>query len=160
MMRIVVMSDTHGNIDRMQEVIKRHSDAELFVHLGDGAYEFLNLKKALKLKKCVAVKGNCDSVSLKLPNYKVVKKGGHKLFISHGNGFNVRTSFYDIVDFAKGKKADIILYGHTHKKLTKYYNGIYILNPGSLAIPKDSSPSYGIIDIEKTGVVLNTVELK
>ena len=34
-MRIVVMSDSHGRVDRVKQVIEQQSDAELFIFLGD-----------------------------------------------------------------------------------------------------------------------------
>ena len=39
-MRIVVMSDSHGRVDRVKQVIEQQSEAELFIFLGDGTKDF------------------------------------------------------------------------------------------------------------------------
>ena len=51
------------------------------------------------------------------------------------------------VEFAKGRGADIILYGHTHERFTKNQDNLYIMNPGSLSCPRSFGPSYGILNI-------------
>ena len=41
---------------------------------------------------------------------------------------------------------DILIYGHFHKPLAKKENGIYILNPSSISLPKEGTNSYGIYE--------------
>ena len=39
-------------------------------------------------------------------------------------------------------------------------NGIYIMNPGSASSPRDGKkPSYGIIDITKSGILMNIADV-
>ena len=53
--------------------------------------------------------------------------------------------------------AKIALFGHTHVPYNQYHDGIYMLNPGSIAFPRDCSrPSYGLIDITPKGIITNT----
>lgn len=44
-MRIVVMSDSHGRVDRVKQVIEQQSEAELFIFLGDG--------QRISIRQCV-----------------------------------------------------------------------------------------------------------
>ncbi|MNH47803.1 Phosphodiesterase YfcE [compost metagenome] len=42
---------------------------------------------------------------------------------------------------------DIFIQGHTHIPVAEYKNGLYLLNPGSIALPKSNYPhTYGIIE--------------
>ena len=42
-MKIIVFSDTHGVNYPMKEVMRLHQNADLFLHLGDGAPDFVTL---------------------------------------------------------------------------------------------------------------------
>lgn len=35
-MKILVFSDTHGDVTRMERAIRSHSNAEVIIHCGDG----------------------------------------------------------------------------------------------------------------------------
>ena len=35
-MRIVLMSDSHGNYAAINNIVKRNLSADIFIHLGDG----------------------------------------------------------------------------------------------------------------------------
>ena len=52
-------------------------------------------------------------------------------------------------DFAKKNKADIVLYGHTHKAQNEFIDNILYFNPGSTIFPKDGRASFGVIEITK-----------
>ena len=39
-MRVVVLSDTHGRVERIKKVIEQQPQAELFIFLGDGLRDF------------------------------------------------------------------------------------------------------------------------
>ena len=41
---------------------------------------------------------------------------------------------------------DIFVYGHIHKQVMKIENGIYIINPSSISLPKEGNNSYGIYE--------------
>jgi len=101
---------------------------DAIIHLGDmvsnEVYDFL------RKKELMAVAGNRDEESLKafLPKKQVLSMGGFKIGIIHGWG-----AFWGILNRV-GKEfqgVDAILFGHTHRPLIKYLNGILCLNPGS-----------------------------
>ena len=39
-MKILVISDTHKNKDRLKRVLEMHRDADAVIHLGDGYADF------------------------------------------------------------------------------------------------------------------------
>ncbi len=55
-----------------------------------------------------------------------------------------------------GKKAYVLLFGHTHNAVTEYEDGLYIMNPGSLS---GSTGTYGTLDIVPAGIVTNIVHI-
>ena len=60
-----------------------------------------------------------------------------------------------IFEEGQARKADIIMYGHTHKPFFEQREGITLLNPGSLSFPRQEGRkgSYMIIEIAGDGAV-------
>lgn len=159
-MRIVLMSDSHGNYAAINNIVKRNLSADIFIHLGDGEREFDEITLQYPHLKFYHVKGNCDLASLSQSVLILPLKNSHKLIATHGHEFNVRYSLDRLKKLAKKNNADIIAFGHTHVRYTKYENGLYVINPGSATSPRDgNSPSYAFIDITDAGIVTNIVSL-
>lgn len=158
-MRIIVVSDTHGNYARWEKIINTHKQADVFIHLGDGAAEFKHAQKKFKDKKFVFVAGNCDASAGNTAATVIMRECSKTIFATHGHKYGVKSDLCELLKTAGDENADIILYGHTHKKFTNYINGVFVLNPGSLGLPKDGKPSYGLVDITDAGIVINTKEV-
>ena len=160
-MRIIVISDTHGNLRALRSVILRNADADWFIHLGDGErdVEIFLLEHPELIQKFIRISGNCDDGSLGFP-YFCLDVPGHRIFATHGHLFAVKNSLEIIKRRAAENECDIILFGHTHIRLESYEDGLYILNPGSASCPHDGTkPSFGHIDISPAGVVLNIADV-
>lgn len=158
-MRAIVFSDSHGNYDVLETIVERHrEDADLFIHLGDGEREMEYIRYAYPEKKFLFVAGNCDYGS-EAPDYDVADFGGKKIFLTHGWRFGVKGSLDPIKEEARKFGADILLFGHTHIAETDYDEGLYVMNPGSCARPREGGPSYGIIDVTKAGIAFHIVHL-
>ncbi len=156
-MRILVVSDSHGDYNNLKKAIASQPSAEVIVHCGDGAKEIEELKTELTDKQIVAVRGNCDWSSM-LPPVESVTVGGKKLFVTHGHLYQAKFTIYNLVCAAREEKADILLFGHTHCALNEYDDGLYIMNPGSC---HGYGATYGYIDItEKGDIVTNIVSIK
>lgn len=163
-MKIIVISDTHGDYTNLWHVTDLHKDADMFIHLGDGERELYRLfnNQPWTEQKFHCLKGNCDygqemslfrTLTLDLPY-------GHKIFAAHGDYFQVKFSTARLAYEAKQNQADIVLYGHTHVSNCRYEGGLYIINPGSLRLPRDGKkPSYALIDISEKGILPNIVFL-
>lgn len=82
-------------------------------------------------KTFLQVRGNCDW-GCDLPVDAEITLEGKKIFYTHGYTHNVKYGLYNVCCAAREKKADIVLFGHTHQALTEYDDGLYILNPGEL----------------------------
>lgn len=160
-MRIIVMSDSHGNYQALEKVILRNTDADWIFHLGDGESELdrFIVNHPVIAPKIIHVAGNCDYHSLSSDDF-VLPVPGHKIFATHGHRYGVNFSLEHIKDTARENGCDIILYGHTHVRFNKSEDGFYILNPGSSSSPRDNRPpSFGHIDISDQGVVTNIADI-
>ena len=159
-MKIIVFSDSHGNAMNLNKVIKMHSNADMFIHLGDGEREFSNLEAIYPHLKMYHVAGNCDYDSLH-PNEIVLNADFNiKIFATHGHRYYVKYSLEAIKSSARENGCQIALFGHTHNRFSSYEDGLYIMNPGSISCPRDNNkPSYGIIEISKSGIITNIVEV-
>lgn len=156
-MRILVVSDTHGDLHTLLKVVKSQPTAEVIVHCGDGEEQLQYLKNNFKDKMVVGVKGNCDWCS-QLPSKEIIRVCGKTIFITHGHLYNAKLTLYPLMCAAREEKADILLFGHTHNALTYYEDGLNMMNPGSC---HGYMASYGYIDItEKGDIVTNTVTVK
>ena len=165
-MKILVFSDSHGRIEPIQSIIKAHADTvDAVLHLGDGAAEVLTLKSRFPSIPFHAVIGNCDSYTYSefgITQDKCLMLGGYTLYLCHGDRFGVGGGVEALAAYAAYKHADIALYGHTHIAHEEYRpaeNGkspLWILSPGSVSLPRDSSlPSFGILDLTEQGVLFS-----
>lgn len=158
-MRIVVISDSHGRIERIKKVIEEQPKAELFIFLGDGTRDFHAAMRGVP-KEDWCVCGNCDfgsSDEYQLMSY--VKD--IKFYCTHGHQWNVKHSLEELIQEAKKKEVKVLLYGHTHEAYYEYREGIHILNPGSLGSPRGPFyPTYGVIDIQGKNIVCSHLRLE
>lgn len=157
-MQIIVVSDTHRHTSALREVFTRHSDADLFVHLGDGASEFEILSEQYPQIVTRNVRGNCD-FACSAADAEVTNCGIAKLFFTHGHLFQVKHDLDHLLDAAKAKGANVVLYGHTHSALCEYRDGVHLMNPGSLGEPRGCAASYGVIDVTDKQIVCRIVPL-
>ena len=156
-MKILVVSDTHGDFNSLMRAVKAQPEAEVIVHCGDGDEQVQLLKDTYKDKMIVGVRGNCDWSSF-LPLTETLNILGKKIFITHGHLYNVKTELYKIMCAAREQGADILLYGHTHIAMNTFEDGLYMMNPGSC---HGYMASYGILEITENGDVLaNIVKVK
>lgn len=156
-MRILVVSDTHGDLRTLMKAVNAQPSAEIIVHCGDGDEQVQYLKDTIKDKMIVGVRGNCDWCS-NLLSKEILSVCGKKIFITHGHLYNAKVGMYNIMCAAREEKADVLLFGHTHNAMTYYEDGLYVMNPGSCS---GYMASYGYIDITDKGeIVTNTVAIK
>ena len=151
-----MVSDSHGDEFALRRAIAAQPEAKLIFHLGDGAAEALKVADELPERNLRVVSGNRDWGSI-MPETGLETAGGRLIFYTHGHRYDAKSGLYRLICAAMERRAVILLFGHTHIPLTDYDDGLYILNPGSLANRK---PTYGIIDITPAGIVTNIVEMR
>ena len=154
-MRILVVSDSHGGSKKLREAIEAQPTAEVVIHLGDSEIDLGTISSAFPEKMFLAVRGNCDYAS-DLPVTGEREFEGVKLFFAHGHTFGVKSGLEQAKAAARNCGAKVLLYGHTHRAMTDYEDGLYIMNPGAL---KGFRPSYGTLDLTPQGIVTNVIQL-
>ena len=154
-MRIIVVSDIHGRADILKRILMKEQKAEVVFFLGDGENDVNKVKFDFPDKCFYMVRGNCDwGSSLDLTG--TVTLEDKKFFYTHGHMHFVKFQDEDIKLTARNCYADIVLFGHTHKAVNYYEDGLYVMNPGSLT---NYEPSYGVIELINGGVLTNIVHL-
>lgn len=155
-MKILVFSDTHGDVNKMHRAIMSHSDADVVIHCGDGERDVEYVKMGFPSKAFYNVRGNCDFASQLEPALELTLEG-KKIFVTHGHLYNVKWGTQNLIYAGMEKQADIVLYGHTHIAEDVYIDGMYVMNPGSCS---GYLASYGIIEITDKGILTNISKIK
>jgi putative phosphoesterase len=122
---IGLISDTHGLL--RPSVHSALEGVELILHAGDvGGDEILHELGAIA--PVLAVQGNTDPAGHPaLPPMQMLEIGGLRIHVSHGDELGVPTPAKLLAAY----KADVIVYGHTHKPLVERSGDRLVVNPGS-----------------------------
>ncbi|HML38074.1 MAG TPA: metallophosphoesterase [Bacillota bacterium] len=132
-MRIYVISDTHGKIDKAVEIYKTLQDIDLIVHLGDHWNDAKRMKEQLSVP-LIGVKGNMDG-SFARDGHHILETDFGRILLAHGHMESVKQGLDNIMYKAEALKCRAAFFGHTHIPLFIEANGMYLLNPGSLTLP-------------------------
>lgn len=151
-MRVVVISDSHGQGSVVDRIIRREREAQIVVFLGDVTGDIEDLTYEYTDKKFYIVSGNCD-IFPEFPYTTVAQVAQTKIFITHGHTLNVKYGTSALAQAARQSGCQIALYGHTHIPDIHYEDGLYIVNPGSCARSRDGANSYAAIDIRENGIL-------
>ena len=148
-MKLFFISDIHGSLHYLNKALEQYEKeaADYIIILGDELYhgarnplpEGYNPKEVAVLlnsyaDKIIAVRGNCDSevdqMVLEFPvmsDYSTILYEGRRIFLL--------------------SSGDLFVYGHTHIPVAEKKGDIYVINPGSISMPKENNPNtYGILE--------------
>ena len=161
-MKWLIASDIHGSARWAEQLAERFdaSGADRLLLLGDILYHgprnalpedydpprvaaLLNVRA----ERICCVRGNCDcevdQMVLDFPvtaDYLYLPVGNRICFATHGHVYSEQR----MPRLAEG---DCFLFGHIHVPRCEQKNGVTILNPGSVSIPKENSRhSYMMLD--------------
>ncbi|HEY3343941.1 MAG TPA: metallophosphoesterase family protein [Anaerolineaceae bacterium] len=119
---IGVISDTHGLL--RPEAVKALQGCERILHAGDvGSLAILS--ELQKIAPTTAVRGNIDSGDWAnaLPETAVVEMDGELIYMLHN------LAELELQPAAAGM--GVIIFGHSHRAVQEWRNGVLYLNPGS-----------------------------
>ena len=138
MIRILVVSDSHGDVNLLHDLFLKYQHFDYFLHLGDS-----QIPPSL-LEPFISVKGNCDFGN-DYPKIRTIVTPYGKIHMEHGN--SIRESVFS------DESIRIFLCGHTHiGTLQTLPSGAYFVNPGSLTRPRDGRyGSYLTIEWDEKG---------
>ena len=157
-MKIVVFADSHTDVDTMRIVIKSEQP-DMVIHLGDHVKDGAELQELFKDLPMVFVKGNTDRTD-EYPTENLIKIEDAAIFISHGDLYGVEEGLNDIIHKGISCKADIILFGHTHKSYLQNQDGIWIMNPGRIGRKSSRriDATFGVVFLDKGAIRCNIIE--
>ena len=154
-MRILVVSDTHGNYLAPLQIFKE-TGAEMLIHLGDEIDDAVTLELILD-RPVMKVPGNCDPGAQE-PRDLLKKIADRLFFVTHGDQYQVKNSLNRLVEKAKELKAAVVLFGHTHKPLIQKQDGVLLINPGALMAGSDSK-SYALLTVTYSRITSEIIYL-
>ena len=153
-MKLMIASDIHGSAYYTRKLLEKMEEeqADKLLLLGDILYhgprndfpqeycpkEVFPALNAVK-DKILCIQGNCDSevdqMVLEFPimvKNMVIEADGVTIFATHGHEYNIDC----LPPLSKGT---VMVYGHFHVQMCEEKDGIIVMNPGSVALPKDGS---------------------
>ncbi len=166
-MRIGVVSDTHNHVENLKELFNRllEKKIDVFCHLGDD-YDDMKEIKETKGVKIVQVPGVFSEYYKKpdIPNRLIEEWEGKWFLLTHTRAVhkNDLDTDPDPEKIMNERKADIMLFGHTHIPAIIMEGKALLFNPGHLK-DKDKKgfpPTYGLIEIDRGIVKAQIIEFK
>ncbi|MGI6096272.1 MAG: metallophosphoesterase family protein [Lachnospiraceae bacterium] len=152
-MKVLVVSDTHGHEENLERVLEKESPVNCLIHAGDveGQEDYFEV-----LAECPVhiVSGNNDFFS-DLPREEEFFLKGHKVLLTHGHYYGVSMGTERIVEEGRARKAELVIFGHTHRPVIEQKADITVVNPGSLSYPRQRGrrPSYIIITTDQDHIM-------
>lgn len=143
-MRILVLSDSHGNVAHMAQAVEREQPGEIF-HLGDHIRDAERLRRLYPDIPLQTVPGNCDYGCPDAPEL-LLEREGRRILLLHGHTRRVKESPLAAIYAAREYGADILLFGHTHQPLVDRSGPLWVMNPGSIG--RGLLYTYGLITLE------------
>lgn len=143
-MKILVVSDTHGNFSPVLQAHSLTEPVDAVIHLGDGV-EDANLLHSLIHLDVITVSGNCDHDAT-APREMLWICEGKRVLLAHGDAYGVKGGLERLEQRANEVDADIVLFGHSHRATCITSSGILFLNPGTL-MRTSTNKTFAILEI-------------
>ena len=141
-MKLPILSDSHKKMQYMVEAVEREQPDRI-IHLGDHDRDAMRLAERYPEIPLWSVSGNCDYGAG--PEKIVDSLGGVRFYITHGHTLRVKYGLLRAELAAREAEANVLLFGHTHRALCDWHNGLWLLNPGSCS---GMGPvTYGVIEL-------------
>ncbi|MDC7289668.1 metallophosphoesterase [Blautia schinkii] len=145
-MKVLIVSDTHGRDEKLEEAVMQEAPFDMLIHCGDveGREFFI---EALAECPCCIVAGNNDFFA-DLPREQEIEIAGRRILITHGHYYGVSMDVYGVLEEARSRNCEVVMFGHTHRPMVLERGGMLAVNPGSLAFPRQEGrkPSYAVLD--------------
>ena len=141
-MKILVVSDSHGNDEILQELYSQYPNMDYYLHAGDSQ------SSSMVIYPFDSVLGNCDYYDF--DRCRRIKTSVGDIFMKH----------FPTLRSNEAKDVKIFIHGHTHKNALYIDNdGLITLCPGSISRPRDGTiGSYVIINIENERIEIKVIE--
>ena len=163
MKQLLLISDSHGEKERVQAILKKHPQMDLYIHLGDLGFD------PACLQSFHIVQGNHDPASYGLAKEKVIEVEECRILLVHGHQYEMRAisrvqgiekieTYGDFIRLleeeialhAKEVGCHAVFHGHTHFPFDEVIHGVRVINPGSLFFNReDLTVSYACVKVDR-----------
>lgn len=145
-MKIGILSDTHGDLPGFLRAIDTMGPCDYYLHAGDvlahgtrgvfpGVDGHTDLASVLAAEKNIYfARGNCDFDTDEIglghdlsQNDRVIELDGLTFYLTHGH----RDTYRERVAKAKRAGADVLIYGHSHRKELFREDNLTVVNPAA-----------------------------
>lgn len=157
MIKLLIFSDSHGETGSMLEIVEKEAPDEI-IHLGDLIRDAETVSFAFPDIPVTIVPGNCDGWTNRR-DCLLLEREGVKLLLGHGHQWQVKATSALALAEARAMKADVLLYGHTHRAVCRQEGSVLLLNPGTVG-GRGAPASYGVIEIGDAGAVGRVVPVE
>jgi putative phosphoesterase len=153
-MRVGLVSDTHDNVPKIREVIRRLNElnVDLVLHAGDYVSPFTAKPYSELRAKMIGVYGNNCAEREKLRevyaaagkeivgNFAEVESGGRRIALLHGHDDALQRSI-----IAHGGY-DAVVHGHDHKAKVEKKGTTLVVNPGEVCGYVTGRSSFSVLE--------------
>ena len=163
-MKILMISDTHGNdlfITTLIAVAKQH---DLVIHLGDD-YQDAQLLIDHEVP-VIRVPGTwtAEYQNSMIDNRRFDEFLGWRLFLTHTPSVDARDLPDDIDPkrVIQNEEADIFCHGHTHRPMISEDHGVTVLNPGHLTafVDRGYRASFATLELSTTDCNISIIDFE
>ena len=146
-MKILIIGDTHGRDEPFMDVLKEVENFDLLLYTGDSE-GFDIVYDEFSPAPVIRIAGNNDFLT-DAPYERTFLLNGFRIFMTHGNRYDLFEGYDRICRMARQKRADILVCGHTHQPVARYEGRLLVLNPGSISYPRQKTrrPTYIVLTL-------------
>lgn len=139
MTKALIISDNHGDRSILETIVNGwQNKVDLLIHCGDSE---ISADDPL-MQKFIRVAGNNDWHLGYSDNQEQVA-GGQKFFVTHGHRYQVNFSMTPLMLKGESVDADVVCFGHTHQLAATMAQGMLLVNPGSISLPRGQYANIG-----------------
>ncbi|MBE7011039.1 MAG: YfcE family phosphodiesterase [Ruminococcaceae bacterium] len=147
-MKILLLSDSHGHVDRIEQIAASCPPIRLIVFCGDMDADLTAITNLFPDTPCLAVQGN-NEYTCNRPFSLIDEENGHRIYVTHGHKERVKSGYERLVSVAKVNQCDTVFFGHTHQQTDITIDGVHLINPGAVS---GMYGSYTIVDVTEQAV--------
>ena len=144
MIKVLVMSDSHGAKATMLEIIYAE-EPNLIIHLGDYAKDCDAIEKNFPDIPLRRIRGNGDFTST-APVDDIFILENRVFFATHGHTHSVKSGLSRLINHTKSVNAEVVLFGHTHLPHCDVSENFATINPGCVHPPYSSYAVLSLAD--------------
>lgn len=140
MIRIGIISDTHGYVEDIDLVLEAtaHMDIDMWLHAGDLGDDARYMQERTSIP-VYAVRGNNDRVQPLEPREQLIPLEDTFIYMTHGDKVSYYNRIQELMHIGRAMGARLIVAGHSHHHGEYRQGDALFVNPGSIALPRDNS---------------------